>query len=87
VCAVVDDGVEVAEQEHPAGAGAVESADHVVRVVRRGARHPLDLRLGRQERLGEGHALLGPVAVAGRRRDRHQRLQLALDHSIGAAKW
>ena len=49
--------------------------------------HPLDLRLGGQERRGERHALLGALHVAGRRRHRHQRLELALDHSSGAAKW
>ena len=87
VRSVMDDGVEMAEEEQPARPGPGQPADEVGRMVRRGALDPLDRRLGGHERGCERHALLGAVYVTGRRGHRHERLELALDHSSGAWKW
>ena len=55
----------------------LRSGEQVRRVVGRRARDPLDLGLVGQQRRAHGGALLGAVHVAGRRRDAHQRLELA----------
>ena len=72
-----DHGVEVAEQQEAAAAGAAQARDQVVGVVGRGARDALELGVVGGERGAHRGALLGAVAVAARARDGHERLQLA----------
>jgi formamidopyrimidine-DNA glycosylase len=74
---VRDHGVDVAEQQDAAAAGAAEVDDEVVGVVGRRAGDALEARVVGRERRADGDALVGAVAVAAGRGDGHERLQLA----------
>src|SRR3954453_15765757 len=77
VVPVRDDGVDVAEQQHPLRSRAAETDEQIRRVVGRRARDALDLRLVRRERGGDRGGLLGAGDVAAGRGDGDQRLELA----------
>ena len=77
VVGVRDDGVDVADQQRLARARPVQAEHEILGVAGARARHALDRRLVRRERRAQRGALVGAVDVAGGRRDRHQRLELA----------
>ena len=77
VLGVRDDGVDVAEQQHAALAGAVQTRDEILGVVGRGTRDALDRRLVGHQRGADRGALVRAVHVARGRGHRHKRLQLA----------
>ena len=79
VVGVGDDGVEMAEQQHPAAPGARDRRQQIGGVPGRRAGRPLDRRLVRQHRGDERADLLRGRDVPRRGRDRDQGLELALE--------
>ena len=75
---VGDDGVEMAEQQHPLAPRPGHPGDEVGGLVRRRARRAGDLGLVRRERGGYGDGLVGAPDVTARRGDGHERVELAL---------
>jgi hypothetical protein len=78
VMRVRDHRVGVAQQQEPAPAAPAQAGEQVGRVPGGGAGRPLHRRIRGQQRGADRRALLRAVDVARGRRDRDERLQLAL---------
>ena len=77
VLGVGDDGVVVADEQHLARAGALQADDEILGVAGARARHALERRIVGRERGAQRRALVRAVHVTGRRRDGHERFELA----------